>query len=66
MSPLSTTLPGTWKLLSRVFGALSRENVGVVLTRAMQVHGHSLVIKLDTTMSDGTPVTRALTWQRVA
>jgi hypothetical protein len=49
-----------------LLGALSRENVGVVLTRAMQVHGDSLVIKLDTTTSDGTAVTRTLTWQRVA
>jgi len=49
-----------------LLGALSRENVGIVLTRAMQVHGDSLVIKLDTTTSDGTTVTRTLTWQRVA
>jgi hypothetical protein len=47
-------------------GALSWENVGVVLTRAMQVHGDSMVIKLDTTTSDGAAVTRTLTWQRVA
>lgn len=59
MSPLSTTLPGTREFLSR-------ENVGVVLTRAMQVHDDSLVIKLDTTTSDGTAVVRTLTWQRVA
>jgi len=49
-----------------LLGALARENVGVVLTRAMQVHGDSLVIRLETTTSDGTAVTRTLTWQRVA
>ena len=49
-----------------LLGALSRENVGVVLTRAMQVQGDSLVIRLETTTSDGTTVTRTLTWQRVA
>ncbi|MEZ5832432.1 MAG: lipocalin-like domain-containing protein [Dongiaceae bacterium] len=46
-------------------GALSRENVGLVLTRAMDVEGDSLVIKLDTNSADGTAVTRTLTWRRV-
>jgi Lipocalin-like domain len=46
-------------------GALSRENVGLVLTRAMEVHGDSLIIRLQTTSSDGTAVTRTLTWKRV-
>ena len=46
-------------------GALSRENVGAVLTRAMQVNGDELVIQLQTTAPDGTEVTRTLTWRRV-
>ena len=46
-------------------GALSRENVGLVLTRVMEVDGDTLVIKLDTNAADGTPVTRTLTWRRV-
>jgi hypothetical protein len=46
-------------------GALSRENVGAVLTRAMQVNGDELVIQLATTAPDGTEVTRTLTWRRV-
>jgi len=49
----------------RLLGALSRENVGVVLTREMDVQGDTLIIRLDTTATDGTPVTRTLTWQRV-
>ena len=49
----------------RLTGALSRENVGLVLTRAMQVEGDTLTIKLDTNAADGTPVTRTLTWRRV-
>jgi hypothetical protein len=49
----------------RLLGALSRENVGVVLTRVMQVRDDTLTIRLDTTAADGTPVTRTLTWQRV-
>jgi hypothetical protein len=46
-------------------GALSREHVGAVLTRAMQVQGDTLVIKLDTTAADGAAVTRTLTWRRI-
>ena len=48
-----------------LLAALSPENVGCVLTRAMEVHGDTLVIRLETTAADGTPVTRTLTWQRV-
>jgi hypothetical protein len=46
-------------------GALSRENVGAELTRAMEVQGDTLVIRLETTATDGTTITRTLTWQRV-
>jgi ribosomal protein S18 acetylase RimI-like enzyme len=48
-----------------LLGALSQENVGAVLTRAMQVSGDRLVIELETTAADGTVVVRTLTWQRV-
>ena len=48
-----------------LLAALSPENVGHVLTRAMEVQGDTLVIRLETTAGDGTPVTRTLTWQRV-
>lgn len=48
-----------------LLGALSRENVGAVLTRAMDVQGDTLVIRIDTTAADGAPVTRTLTWERV-
>ena len=47
-------------------GALSPGDVGKVVTRRFQVHGAELVIDLETTASDGTPVTRTLRWQRVA
>jgi hypothetical protein len=55
----------TSSVTQRLVGSLSRENVGVVLTRAMDVQDDDLIIKLDTTAADGTPVTRTLTWQRV-
>ena len=49
----------------RLIGALSQENVGLVLTRAMEVQGDTLVIRLGTSAADGTAVTRTLTWKRV-
>jgi hypothetical protein len=53
------------RVTQRLDAALSREHVGAVLTRAMDVQGDTLVIKLDTTAADGTAVTRTLTWRRV-
>jgi hypothetical protein len=51
----------------RLLGALSAENVGMVLTRSMQVSGDELVIQLDTASADdGTPVVRTLRWTRAA
>jgi hypothetical protein len=49
----------------RLTAALSREHVGVVLTRTMNTEGDQLVITLDTNAADGTPVIRTLTWRRV-
>ncbi|HEY2397148.1 MAG TPA: lipocalin-like domain-containing protein [Rudaea sp.] len=46
-------------------GAIAREHVGAVLTRAMRVDGDILTITLDTSTPDGRPVTRTLTWSRV-
>lgn len=48
-----------------LLGSLSRENVGAVLTRAMEVRGDTLVIRLETMAADGATVTRTLTWRRV-
>ncbi|HZJ53652.1 MAG TPA: lipocalin-like domain-containing protein [Myxococcaceae bacterium] len=50
----------------RLLGALSPENVGLVLTRSMRVSGDELVIQLDTASADGTPVVRTLRWTRAA
>ena len=46
-------------------GALSQENVGHVLTRAMTVTTDMLMIRLQTTSVDGESVTRELIWRRV-
>jgi hypothetical protein len=50
----------------RLFGALSVENVGLVLTRAMTVDGDQLTIALETAAADGEPVTRTLVWRRAS
>ena len=49
-----------------LLGSLSAANVGSTLSREMTVQGDSLVIRLETTSWDGLPVTRTLTWSRVA
>ena len=50
----------------RLTGALSRENVGQVLTREMIVEGDTLTIALGTATARGEAVTRTLVWKRVA
>jgi hypothetical protein len=55
----------TGVVTQRLLGALSSANVGAMLSRAMTVQGDTLVIELDTTAWDGTPVVRTLTWERV-
>ena len=47
-------------------GALSRSDVGKVVTREIQVDGDTLTIELATTSADGESVTRTLTWRRSA
>jgi hypothetical protein len=49
-----------------LLGSLSAANVGSTLSRKMTVQADSLVIQLETTSWDGLPVTRTLTWSRVA
>jgi hypothetical protein len=49
----------------RLLGALSPENVGQVLTRAMVVVGDELTIRVHTASATGEAVTRILRWRRV-
>ena len=46
-------------------GALSPENVGHRLTRAMTVAGDELTIRLETASTTGEPIFRTLLWRRV-
>jgi Lipocalin-like domain len=48
-----------------LLGSLSREHVGAVLTRNVEVQDDTLVIRLDAMAADGTTVGRTLTWRRV-
>ena len=48
----------------QLVGALSKENVGLVVTRQMKVEGDTLTVQLDTTSAQGEPVVRTLIWQR--
>jgi hypothetical protein len=50
----------------RLVGALSKENVGLVVTRRMLVEGDTLTIKLETTSAEGEVVIRTLIWSRVS
>ena len=49
----------------RLMGSLSPQNVGMVLTRGMDVRGDTLIIRLETTAADGVPVVRTLTFRRL-
>jgi hypothetical protein len=48
-----------------LLGALSAENVGMVVTRAMQVANDRLTITLRTNSAAAEAVTRTLIWQRI-
>jgi hypothetical protein len=55
---------GAGTVTQRLAGALSAENVGMVLTRAMTVEGDELTIHLETNALDGVPIVRTLRWRR--
>jgi Lipocalin-like domain len=55
----------TGKVTQRLMGSLSTANVGMVLTRVMEVRDDTLEIRLETNAADGTPVVRTLTWRRL-
>ncbi len=54
------------KVTQRLVGALSKENVGLLVTRRMLVEGDTLTIKLETTSAEGEVVVRTLIWSRVS
>jgi len=56
----------TGGVLHRLEGALTPGNVGLEVLRTLTVDGDRLVIRLETTTPDGEPVTRTLTWERIA
>jgi hypothetical protein len=61
------TIDETEKTVTQRFvGALSKENVGLVVTRRMLVEGDTLTVKLETTSAAGEAVIRTLMWSRVS
>ena len=53
------------EVLHHLKGALTADNVGLEVSRKLQVVEDQLVIQLDTTSADGEPVLRTLKWLRV-
>lgn len=53
------------EVLHRLQGALTSGNVGLEVSRKLEVIGDQLTIQLDTTSAEGTPISRVLTWRRV-
>lgn len=53
-------------VLHRLEGALTPQNIGMEVSRRLTVTGGLLVIELETTTPAGEPVTRTLTWERIA
>lgn len=49
----------------QLMGSLSAGNVGMVLTRTMEVAGDTLMIQMETTAADVTPIVRTLNWRRL-
>jgi hypothetical protein len=45
-------------------GALAPDNVGLVVTRQMEVEGDLLTLRLPTTTTNGEPIVRTLQWRR--
>ena len=56
----------TGEVVHRLDGALTAENVGMEVSRTLTVTGDNLEIQLETSTIDGEPITRTLTWERVA
>jgi hypothetical protein len=58
--------PATGEVRHRLQAALNPQNVGMEVSRWLSVSGDRLQIRLETTTFEGEPVTRTLTWERVA
>ena len=52
-------------LTTYIEGSVSPENIGSTYVRDVHVEGDELIVRLETTAIDGTPVTRTNTFSRV-
>jgi hypothetical protein len=48
-----------------LIGSINPANIGITVYRNLQVEEDRLIIKLDTTTTEGEPVTRTLTWKKI-
>ncbi|MCB0655617.1 MAG: lipocalin-like domain-containing protein [Saprospiraceae bacterium] len=49
-----------------LIGSINPSNIGLTVQRQLTVEGGKLIIRLDTTTSDGNPIVRTLTWNRLS
>lgn len=56
----------TGKVAHTIIGSIIHANAGLTVSRDIRVNGDTLVIQLETTATDGEPVIRTLTWNRIS
>ncbi len=56
----------TGKVAHTLIGSITPANVGMTVHRELKVDKDTLTIKLETTTTEGTPVTRTLVWKRIS
>jgi len=49
-----------------IIGSIMPANVGITVLRGLRVDENELTIQLETTTTQGEPVTRTLTWKRIS
>ncbi len=55
----------TGKVAHTLVGSITTANIGITVSRDMRADNDKLIIQLETTLPDGEPITRTLTWKRI-
>lgn len=56
---------GSGKVAHTLLGSITPTNIGMTVSRDLRVIEDQLLIQLQTTTSEGIPITRTLTWKRI-
>jgi hypothetical protein len=56
----------TGQVSHTIIGSIIPENVGMTVSRNLRVDETKLTIQLETTTTQGEPITRTLTWKRIS